>query len=68
VSQAGFDGDRDLPPKTGVGILESGSLGCVVKILVFGRGEHSERRVAAPGVVEEHRGGELDPGLPAFAV
>jgi hypothetical protein len=57
-----------------VRVLESGGVvGVEVVFLVFGGGEHVKGGVAASGVVEEldvvvDRGGQLDAGLPGFAV
>jgi hypothetical protein len=73
LSRTGFHGDRDLPPKKwsrDFGVRRPG-LRCVGPRIRSGW--HPERRVLAPDVVDEldvvvDCTGELDLGLPAFAV
>ena len=74
VLRRSIEHDWICPRVSGVRVLESGSVvGAEVAVLVLGWGEHAKGRVAASAVVEEldvvvDRGGQLDAGLPGFAV
>lgn len=69
-----FEDTVIYPGFRGVGGLESGGdLLLLVLVLVFGRGEHVQGAVAPSAVVPDldvvvDRAGELDTGLPSFAV